>query len=350
MSASAMSCIPELLDLSSSPLVCLEHVNIVIGEKWTEDLETFWFKVLKAAKDPRAEDIVTNTNRKRGTLHWANFGLQQVHLPCQPAGHYEKMSGMETWTNKQKIRGTIGLEWPQDKFSQLVQRLEGNFNEKVEVSDFLTSIGGITVIEKTPKTVEFLSCYGNRFRISSMAECNYIGPKYPLPPSTTPSLPGERSEGLGIRYVEYFAPKNSLKGIMDTYERVLGAKIVKFDNEKKMEVLIGSESNGQFLRFVEKDNVDPYHGDHLAIYVNDFISMYQRAKNLQVGGDVISIVWNNPCFSMKYDTLEEVERLNEFRFKDFVDLETGEVVYQLEHEIRSLKHPGFLINEETFLK
>ena len=116
-------------------------------------------------------------------------------------------------------------------------------------------------------------------------------------------------------------------------------------------MVIGIKDNPQFIRYIRKDVVEPYEGDHLCIYVNDFLHMYDRAKHVKVGREnpkTVSIVWNNPCLNMKYDSLEQVERLNEFRFKDFLDLETGEV-YQLEHEVRSLAHVGFQVNKDTFL-
>ena len=66
----------------------------------------------------------------------------------------------------------------------------------------------------------------------------------------------------------------------------------------------------------------------------------------ETGTKYVNLVWNNPCFTMTYDTLEEVMKVQEFSVKDFLDLETGEVVYQLEHEIRSTKHPSFQIHLE----
>jgi hypothetical protein len=213
--------------------------------------------------------------------------------------------------------------------------------------------GGIKIMEKTDDMIEFIASYGNGFRVTRMKESHYIGPKFPLPASTTKCLPGPRSAGLGIRYMEYFVPSGGdvLRCIAQTYEVVLGAKVRRF--EDKIEVVIGIKENPQFLRFIEKDVIGPYEGDHLCIYVNDFLPMYGRAKNVRIGGQnsdkTESIVWNNPCLTMKYDTLEQVKQLNEFRLKDFLDLETGEVVYQLEHEVRSLAHPGFQVNKETFL-
>ena len=48
----------------------------------------------------------------------------QAHLPCQPSGCYENMPGLSSWTNRQKIRGFVGMEWPADSWGQLVDRLE----------------------------------------------------------------------------------------------------------------------------------------------------------------------------------------------------------------------------------
>ena len=218
----------------------------------------------------------------------------------------------------------------------------------------LSSIGGLKILLKEQEMIEFKSCHGNRFRIISVDGNNYIGPKFPLPADSTKPLPGTLSVGLGIRFIEYFVPKGGsvLEWIAKTYEQVLGAKVRVSNNTEEIEVMLGIQKNPQFIRFVEKEEVHAYEGDHLAIYVNDFFGMCNRARNVKIGGSnpkTVSIVWNNPCLTMNYDTLENVERLNEFRIKDFLNFDTGEVVYQLEHEIRSLAHPGFQINKETFL-
>ena len=202
--------------------------------------------------------------------------------------------------------------------------------------------------------IEIKSCYGNRFRIVPVAGSNYIGPKFPLPAATTKCLPGTLSVGLGIRYMEYFVPLGGrvLEWIARTYEEVLGGKVRRSDSGEKIEVVFGTVENSQFLRYSVQENVGEYTGDHLCICVNDFLGMYNRARSVKIGKDetkTVSIVWNNPCLKMKYDTLEQVKHFNEFRFKDFLNFETGEVVYQLEHEIRSLAHAGFQINKEVFL-
>merc|ERR1711962_1419507 len=94
--------------------------------------------------------------------------------------------------------------------------------------------------------------------------------------------------------------------------------------------------------------VGQYEGDHLAIYVNDFLEMFRRARAVPVAGKKVNIVWGNPCFRDCYDTEEMALEQNPFRFKDFIDQQTGEVVYQLEHEIRSLLHPAFQLHKDVF--
>lgn len=201
--------------------------------------------------------------------------------------------------------------------------------------------------------VEFLASNGNRFRIVPVIKNNFIGPKFPLPAATTKCLPGTPSAGLGIRYMEYFVPPSErvLEWIAQTYEGVLGGKVRQSDDGQSIRVVFGCSENPQFLVYSVQESVGQYTGDHLCIYVNDLLGMYSRARNVMIGKENpknVSIVWNNPCLKMKYDTVEQVKQLNEFRFKDFLNFETGEVVYQLEHEVRSLAHPGF-IQGEVFL-
>ena len=74
----------------------------------------------------------------------------------------------------------------------------------------------------------------------------------------------------------------------------------------------------------------------MALYVNGdaFVEAYGRLK-------ARGLVFNNPRFpQFSYATLALALHHNEFRVRDLVD-DAGAVVYELEHEIRSLLHPGF---------
>src|SRR2546426_1076187 len=78
----------------------------------------------------------------------------------------------------------------------------------------------------------------------------------------------------------------------------------------------------QSLVFRETEEpLKPYDGHHIAIYVANFSRPYSFLK--QRG--LIS---------------EEVEN-HQFRLKDVIDPESGDCLFLLEHEVRSLRHPMF---------
>jgi len=331
--------LPEI-PAASGNLVMLEHVNITVGERWDDDMTRFWYKVMGAARDTRTQEILDRMyggTDEAGTrdLRWANFGFQQFHLPTQPAGCYEGLPGLETWQLKQKIRGVIQLEWSNVEFPALLTRLR-------EAADLIQDI------KEGPDMVEFTGFLNNKFRVKAVAGDNLVGPGFPLPKATTPPLPGGRSIGLGMRCVEYWVKEaRALPCIGKQYREIIGAEVALGTNGD-VRVMIGVPGNQQFLLFTHKPEVGQYEGDHLAVYVNNFLAMFRRARAVPVAGKEVNIVWGNPCFRDCYDTEEMALEQNQFRFKDFIDQETGEVVYQLEHEVRSLLHPAFQLHKDVF--
>ena len=115
------------------------------------------------------------------------------------------------------------------------------------------------------------------------------------------------------------------------YEEIIGAQSLDLGDET---CTVGMGYH-QSLRFQESSSSQDYDGHHIAIYVNGFVDMYHRLSQR-------SLIYMNPRFpQFNYSTEEQAVHHNEFRFLDIIDVDTGEVVYQLEHEIRSLAHPGF---------
>ena len=51
-----------------------------------------------------------------------------------------------------------------------------------------------------------------------------------------------------------------------------------------------------------------------------------------------NVTWVNPRFSDKATNLQGAKKWKQFRFKDIADMETGEPLFELEHEIRSMEH------------
>jgi hypothetical protein len=54
--------------------------------------------------------------------------------------------------------------------------------------------------------------------------------------------------------------------------------------------------------------------------------------------DIAGVVWVNPRFSDDATTLQKAREWKQFRMKDIVDLNTGNVIMELEHEVRSIEH------------
>jgi catechol 2,3-dioxygenase-like lactoylglutathione lyase family enzyme len=135
--------------------------------------------------------------------------------------------------------------------------------------------------------------------------------------------PGERfgNMTLGIPYVEFDVPAGSADTIARFYRRVMRTMASVADSGgRHARVSVG---NRQEFIFRETDRPLPaYDGHHVQIYVADFSGPH---KFLQEKGLVI----------------EESDQ-HQYRFKDIVDPESGEVAFTVEHEVRSMKHPLFM--------
>jgi hypothetical protein len=78
----------------------------------------------------------------------------------------------------------------------------------------------------------------------------------------------------------------------------------------------------QYLYFREADGPEkPYDKHHAQIFITDFSGPHRRLMEL----GLISMEANE----------------YEYRFKDIVDLDTREVLFTVEHEVRSQTHPMF---------
>ena len=76
----------------------------------------------------------------------------------------------------------------------------------------------------------------------------------------------------------------------------------------------------QHLQFRETAAPQPdYDGHHVQIYITNFSGPYRRLKEL----GLLTVEVND----------------HEYRFKDVVDLDTREVLFTVEHEVRSQTHP-----------
>ncbi len=126
---------------------------------------------------------------------------------------------------------------------------------------------------------------------------------------------------LGMPYVEFGVPKGTLAGIKRFYDEIFVARTMmeKDTGGKYLRVCSG---DGQSLHFREtKEKLAEFDGHHIQVTLADFSGPH---KKLQARGLIT----------------EESDQW-QYRFKDIVDLDTGAVLFTIEHEVRSMTHPMF---------
>lgn len=206
---------------------------------------------------------------------WINMGTSQFHLPT---------GGPDV------LRGVTGLVIPDRQ--ALLGRLARVKRELKETAFSYAEHNNF---------VEVTCPWGNRFRLHE---------------------PNERLFGLvslGLPYIIFDVPEGSTEGIARFYREVMGTAAATGDDNGAREVWarVGPK---QHLIFRETDRPLPiYDQHHIQIYVADFSGPYGKLGELGL---------------LSADLLE-----HEYRFTDIIDLETRKVLFTVEHEVRSLRHP-----------
>jgi catechol 2,3-dioxygenase-like lactoylglutathione lyase family enzyme len=127
---------------------------------------------------------------------------------------------------------------------------------------------------------------------------------------------------LGVPYVEFDVPPGTADGIARFYSQIMGAQAAPLEDAQGRFACI-SAGNGQNLFFRETDRPIPtYDQHHIQVYVNDFSGPHRRLKE-------------------KGLIFQESDQ-HQYRFQDIVDPDSGKVLFTIEHEIRSMKHPMYL--------
>ena len=207
---------------------------------------------------------------------WVNMGRSQIHLPSRNP-------------IPQRLRGTLGIVVPDLK--ELESSL-GTIEDKLTGTKF-------SFVRKN-NCIEASCPWGNQFRIHEPS------PEY-------------GTMHLGMPYLELNAPVGSAEQIARFYNEVFGASthIEKRNGQACASVSTG---NSQSLHFIETDRPQPeYDGHHVAIYIADFLGPYEKLINL--------------------DLISQESDEYEWRFIDIVDIDTGKLLFKIEHEVRSATHP-----------
>jgi catechol 2,3-dioxygenase-like lactoylglutathione lyase family enzyme len=124
---------------------------------------------------------------------------------------------------------------------------------------------------------------------------------------------------LGMPYVQLDVAPGTLDGIVKFYRRILDvpARIATDDEGRHALVGVGDR---QDLIFRESEaKPAPYDGHHIAIYVADFSGPHRRLAEKGL--------------------ISEESDQHQYRFQDIIDTESGKVLFTIEHEVHSMRHP-----------
>ncbi len=188
-----------------------------------------------------------------------------------------------------RLRGTIGVVVPD--LGELARRL-ARVAPLLEGTEFS--------FKAHADRIETTCPWGNRFRCHA------------------PGLEFGKAE-LALAYVEFEVPRGTPERIARFYREALHATaaIEQRDGDAVARVDAGTF---QQLLFRETDSaLPPYDGHHIQIYLADFSGPHR--------------------FLAARGLVTEESNEHQYRFRDIVDLDSGEVLFTIEHEVRSLRNP-----------
>jgi len=121
---------------------------------------------------------------------------------------------------------------------------------------------------------------------------------------------------MGIPYVEFNVPEGAASGIARFYETALQTPASAEGGVATVEA-----GGIQRLVFREGASLPEYDGHHIAVYINNFSEPY--------------------VYLSEHSLVTQEPANHQLRFKDIADPETGQVLFTIEHEVRSGRHPGY---------
>jgi hypothetical protein len=208
---------------------------------------------------------------------WVNVGISQFHLPRG---------------EPDVLRGITGLVVP-DRGALLARLVQ--VRKPLEGTRF--------AFREANDCVETVCPWGNRINVHAPDEARF------------------GRIVLGMPYIAFDVRPGTAAGIARFYRDVMGALAWLDENGsgRSARVQVGEK---QYWYFRETDAPEkPYDRHHVQIYIASFSGPYRRLKEL----GLITLEVND----------------YEYRFRDVVDLDTREVLFTVEHEVRSQTHPMF---------
>jgi hypothetical protein len=217
---------------------------------------------------------------------WVNVGRQQFHLPARAP---------------QVVRGTTGLVVPDLEHS--LRRLH-SIRKDLEGTKFS--------FRETNDGIETTCPWGNRIRCHAPDPTRFGAIR------------------LGMPYVEFDVPEGtSLDGIARFYQEILGGLAgVADDTSGAYAWAVLGDGNRAIYR-PTKAEPPPYDGHHIQITLANFSGPHRKL--------------------LERGLITEESDQHQYRFTDIVDLDSGKLLFQIEHEVRSMRHPLYarpLVNRD----
>lgn len=294
-----------------------EHLNLVVGSK--EQAAYFYQDFLGLTRDT-------------GRSFHVNLGQQQFHLA-------------ENGEPAQTVCGSVGL---------VVPDLDSVRSRVAEAANVLVGTDFAVLNDDAERRVLTILCpWGNRYHLYGTDNDDDV--VVDATPASSKKMVNLHADGgaygahrmsvrggPGIRYVELACPPGRSAAVGRFYEKMLGCDVATLSGGGAAPAVSVCVGPGVHLVYAEREGVDDgararMEGVHLCVYANDFKGIYDRLTER-------GLVWTNPRFVHldTCDTWEEALDSRTLRFKDVIDLETGEKILELEHETRPLRHGQYL--------
>ena len=126
---------------------------------------------------------------------------------------------------------------------------------------------------------------------------------------------------LGIAYAQMDVAPGVAEGIADFYQQVFGTSAQVFDDNEGRRVEVSTGLDQRLIYGETSDAIPDYDGHHIAIYIADFSTPHD--------------------FLVEHGLVTEETDQHQYRFQSIVDPGTGDTLAELEHEVRSLRHPMY---------
>lgn len=211
---------------------------------------------------------------------WINVGRSQIHLPHGAA---------------QRLRGHVGLMI--GKRPSLIDRLR-------EAQPVLAETA--YAWKEYPDRVQVTCPWGNRYDCLDPDMCDASHPWTGL--------------DLGIAYVQLDVPVGASAPIAAFYREMFNASVEERNGNGMRQAVVEVGTHQQLIYAETPAARADYDGHHIQLYVADFARPYARLEQRQ---------------------LTYGQEPHQYRFARLIDPANGEHCFELEHEIRSVRHPLF---------